>query len=86
MWSQRRSAPVSPRCPWPARPDLGVLHGHRDAGHDRQDDLRHGAGGEALDGLCLSSPIGRMITPERAAARVPWEQRISCRPLTAFNE
>ena len=29
---------------------------------------------EDLDGLCVSSPIGRMITPERAAAWVPWQQ------------
>jgi ABC-type sugar transport system substrate-binding protein len=31
---------------------------------------------EDLDGLCVASPIGRMITPERAAAWVPWQQRI----------
>jgi ABC-type sugar transport system substrate-binding protein len=36
---------------------------------------------EDLDGLCLSSPIGRMITPERAAAWVPWQQRIPYHPL-----
>ena len=36
---------------------------------------------EDLDGLCVASPIGRMITPERAAAWVPWEQRIPYRPL-----
>jgi ABC-type sugar transport system substrate-binding protein len=34
------------------------------------------AGHEDLDGLCVASPIGRMITPERAAAWVPWQQRI----------
>jgi ABC-type sugar transport system substrate-binding protein len=38
-------------------------------------------GREDLDGLCVASPIGRMITPERAAAWVPWEQRIPYRPL-----
>jgi ABC-type sugar transport system substrate-binding protein len=31
---------------------------------------------EDLDGLCVASPIGRMITPERAAAWVPWPDRI----------
>jgi ABC-type sugar transport system substrate-binding protein len=30
--------------------------------------VRQIAGHEDLDGLCVSSPIGRMITPERAAA------------------
>jgi ABC-type sugar transport system substrate-binding protein len=33
-------------------------------------------GREDLDGLCVASPIGRMITPERAASWVPWRQRI----------
>lgn len=32
--------------------------------------------GEDLDGLCVASPIGRMITPERAETWVPWEERI----------
>jgi hypothetical protein len=36
---------------------------------------------EELDGLCVASPIGRMITPERAATWVPWQQRITYRPL-----
>src|SRR6266487_2134691 len=36
---------------------------------------------EDLDGLCLSSPVGRMITPERAAAWVPWPERIPYNPL-----
>jgi ABC-type sugar transport system substrate-binding protein len=31
---------------------------------------------EDLDGECVSSPIGRMITPARAASWVPWRQRI----------
>jgi ABC-type sugar transport system substrate-binding protein len=37
--------------------------------------------GEDLDGLCVASPIGRMITAERAKAWVPWDQRIERRPL-----
>ena len=36
---------------------------------------------EDLDGLCVASPIGRMITSERAAAWVPWQQRIPYNPL-----
>ena len=36
---------------------------------------------EDLSGLCVSSPIGQMITPERAAAWVPWQQRIPYNPL-----
>jgi ABC-type sugar transport system substrate-binding protein len=39
---------------------------------------------EELDGLCLSSPIGRMITPERAAAWVPWQERIPYHQLNEF--
>jgi ABC-type sugar transport system substrate-binding protein len=39
------------------------------------------AGREDLDGLCVASPIGRMITPERAAAWVPWPERIPYRQL-----
>lgn len=31
---------------------------------------------EDLDGLCVASPIGRMITPKRAASWVPWRERI----------
>jgi ABC-type sugar transport system substrate-binding protein len=31
---------------------------------------------EDLDGLCVASPIGRMITPERAERWQPWEERI----------
>ena len=38
-------------------------------------------GGEDLDELCVSSPIGRMITPRRASAWVPWHERITYRPL-----
>jgi ABC-type sugar transport system substrate-binding protein len=37
--------------------------------------------GEDLDGLCVASPIGRMITPERAVTWVPWSQRIPLSPL-----
>jgi ABC-type sugar transport system substrate-binding protein len=36
---------------------------------------------EDLDGLCVASPIGRMITPERAATWVPWPERIPYNPL-----
>jgi ABC-type sugar transport system substrate-binding protein len=38
-------------------------------------------GHEDLAGLCVASPIGQMITPERAAAWVPWQQRIPYHPL-----
>lgn len=31
---------------------------------------------ETLDGECVASPVGRMITPQRAATWVPWRQRI----------
>jgi len=31
---------------------------------------------ENLDGLCVAGPIGRMITPERAAHWQPWERRV----------
>ncbi len=37
--------------------------------------------GEALDGLCVASPIGRMIDAERAKTWVPWEGRVAYRPL-----
>ncbi len=37
--------------------------------------------GEDLDGLCVCSPVGRMITPQRVAAWVPWHERISYEPL-----
>jgi len=43
--------------------------------------IRRLVGGEDLDGLCLASPIGRMITPERALTWVPWEERIEYQPL-----
>lgn len=36
---------------------------------------------EDLDGLCVASPIGRMITPQRAASWVPWQERIEYHPL-----
>lgn len=36
---------------------------------------------EDLDGLCVASPIGRMITPERAERWTPWEDRIAYHPL-----
>jgi ABC-type sugar transport system substrate-binding protein len=38
-------------------------------------------GGENLDELCVASPIGRMITPRRAATWVPWHERITYQPL-----
>lgn len=40
---------------------------------------------EDLDGLCVSSPVGRMITPERAAGWIPWQQRIPYHPLTTWS-
>jgi len=39
--------------------------------------------GENLDELCVASPIGRMITPRRAASWVPWHERIDYKPLLA---
>jgi ABC-type sugar transport system substrate-binding protein len=38
-------------------------------------------GREDLDGLCVASPIGRMITAERAKRWVPWSERIPYNPL-----
>ncbi|HKR69757.1 MAG TPA: substrate-binding domain-containing protein [Streptosporangiaceae bacterium] len=38
-------------------------------------------GGEDLDELCVSSPIGRMITPQRAATWVPWRERVTYKPV-----
>ena len=37
--------------------------------------------GEELDGLCVASPIGRMITAARARTWVPWDQRAPRRPV-----
>jgi len=37
--------------------------------------------GEGLDELCVSSPIGRIITRERAQTWVPWHERIAYGPL-----
>jgi ABC-type sugar transport system substrate-binding protein len=37
--------------------------------------------GEDLDGFCVASPIGQMITAERAQTWVPWDQRTIRRPL-----
>jgi ABC-type sugar transport system substrate-binding protein len=39
------------------------------------------AGHEDLGGLCVSRPIGQMSTPDRAAAGVPWQQRIPYNPI-----
>lgn len=36
---------------------------------------------EDLDGFCVSSPVGAMITAERAARWIPWQQRIPYNPL-----
>jgi ABC-type sugar transport system substrate-binding protein len=43
--------------------------------------LRRAVAGEDLDGLCVASPIGHMITPDRAASWVPWQERIPYRTL-----
>ncbi|MGY1807728.1 sugar ABC transporter substrate-binding protein [Blastococcus sp. SYSU D00669] len=43
--------------------------------------VRHLVQGVPFDGDCVASPIGRMITPERAATWVPWEQRIAYNQL-----
>jgi ABC-type sugar transport system substrate-binding protein len=37
--------------------------------------------GENLGGFCVASPIGAMITAERAKTWVPWDQRVARRPL-----
>lgn len=37
--------------------------------------------GESLDGFCVASPIGAMITAERAKTWVPWDHRVARRPL-----
>jgi ABC-type sugar transport system substrate-binding protein len=37
--------------------------------------------GQRLDGFCVASPIGVMITAERAKTWVPWDQRVARRPL-----
>jgi ABC-type sugar transport system substrate-binding protein len=42
--------------------------------------------GEQLDGMCVCSPVGRMITPERAASWVPWQDRIPYNPLKPLEE
>jgi ABC-type sugar transport system substrate-binding protein len=41
-------------------------------------------GGEDLDGLCVSSPVGRMITPDNVGRWNPWSERIPYRPLAPF--
>ena len=43
--------------------------------------LRAALAGENLDGFCVASPIGQMITAERAESWVPWDQRVARRPL-----
>jgi ABC-type sugar transport system substrate-binding protein len=37
--------------------------------------------GEVLDGYCVATPIGRMITPENAGRWIPWSERIPYDPL-----
>jgi len=37
--------------------------------------------GQSLNGYCVASPIGEMITAERAKTWVPWDQRVARRPL-----
>jgi ABC-type sugar transport system substrate-binding protein len=41
---------------------------------------------ERLDGLCVASPVGYMITPELADQWVPWERRIRYRPLRTWQQ
>ncbi len=43
--------------------------------------VRHLIQGEEWDGESIASPIGKMITPERARTWVPWDQRIPYNPL-----
>jgi len=43
--------------------------------------IRAAAAHEDLDGFCISSPVGAMITADRAAAWIPWQQRIPYNPL-----
>lgn len=40
---------------------------------------------EPFDALCVASPIGRIITPERARTWVPWQDRIGWRPLRRWD-
>jgi ABC-type sugar transport system substrate-binding protein len=41
---------------------------------------------EDLDGLCVASAIGRMITPERARTWSPWQERTPWHPLRLWPE
>jgi ABC-type sugar transport system substrate-binding protein len=43
--------------------------------------VRQLVGGEVLDGECVATPIGRMITPENAPRWIPWSDRIPYDPL-----
>jgi ABC-type sugar transport system substrate-binding protein len=43
--------------------------------------VRHLVHGEQLDGESVASPIGKMITPQRAESWVPWDERIPYHPL-----
>jgi ABC-type sugar transport system substrate-binding protein len=42
-------------------------------------------GGEELGGRCIASPIGQMISAERAARWVPWEERVAFAPLRIWR-
>lgn len=48
--------------------------------------VRAVVGREDLDGLCVASPVGRMITPQRAATWIPWNQRIPYNQLRSSSE
>lgn len=41
---------------------------------------------ENLDGLCVASPIGRMISQERVTGWIPWTKQIPERPLRPASE
>jgi ABC-type sugar transport system substrate-binding protein len=40
---------------------------------------------QVLDSLCVASPIGRVVTQERARAWQPWEKRVLWRRLALFE-
>jgi ABC-type sugar transport system substrate-binding protein len=46
--------------------------------------IRLVANREFLDGFCVASPVGRMITPARAQTWTPWQARIPYRPLRGW--
>ncbi|NMI01857.1 sugar ABC transporter substrate-binding protein [Pseudonocardia sp. K10HN5] len=74
--------------PWAVQAVLdGVTHGTWDIEPLRIGEMladlviRQLVHGRNLDGLCQSSPIGRMITPELAKSWVPWNERGAWGPL-----